>query len=69
MPGSALPIFPIAALIDNNIKFCLIGVNPNIENIILETNAPFIEAGGTFLSIYNNSELSINKASFINLDQ
>lgn len=52
MPGSRLPILPSEALLEKGVKFCLLGVNPNSENAVLERQRAFLERGGRIASIF-----------------
>lgn len=55
MPGSRLPIRQSNALIEDNIKLCLLGINPESENKVIARNKEFMNRGGSFASISPNS--------------
>jgi len=55
MPGSRLPIRQSNALIEDNIKLCLLGINPESENKVIARNKEFVNRGGSFASISPNS--------------
>lgn len=59
MPGSRLPILPSSALIDRDIKVCLMGVRPEIEDAVLAKNRFFLELGGRLVSIFPDSRFSL----------
>ncbi len=61
MPGTKLPIYGSDALIKNNIKLCLLSINLESENKIVEKNKEFINQGGIFASIFKASEIYIDK--------
>jgi hypothetical protein len=56
MPGSRLPIRRSEALLDEDIRVCLLGVNPENEQAALQRQAPFVKAGGVLGSIFFASE-------------
>jgi hypothetical protein len=55
MPGSLLPILGSPALLDDEIKLCLLGLNPQSEDKVVHNNSAFVERGGTFASIFSTS--------------
>lgn len=55
MPGSRLPIRGSAALQTENIKLCLMGVRPEIEDSIFAKNPDFLAIGGEFASLHAGS--------------
>jgi hypothetical protein len=59
LPGARLPILPSAALVDRKIALCLLALSINNENMVIGRNAGFVEAGGTFCSIFRASPRSI----------
>lgn len=52
MPGSRLPIVSSAALAERPIKTCLLGVRPEIEDVVREKNRDFMRRGGAMFSIF-----------------
>ena len=52
MPGSKLQIKKSSALIDENIKLCLMSLNPNVEKNVIRKNKSFLKKGGKFISIF-----------------
>lgn len=59
MPGSHLPILSPSAFLNDNIKLCILSVNPNFEEKVIAKNKHFIENGGKFLSFCPASEISL----------
>lgn len=59
MPGSRLPIYPTWALLERNIKLCLLSVNAETEDRVVQKNAAFTRAGGTFHSIFPASKYAL----------
>jgi hypothetical protein len=55
MPGSQLPILGSQALLEKNIKVCLLALNPMGEAKVVERNASFTDQGGIFFSIFGAS--------------
>ena len=51
-PAGALPICGSAALVDRQIRCCLLAVSPAVEDRIVARNAEFVSSGGTFVSCY-----------------
>lgn len=60
MPGSRLPIRRSNALLEDNIKLCLLGINPESENKVIAKNKNFLNHGGCFASISPNSAYALN---------
>lgn len=58
-PAGELPIYGSAALVDRGITCCLLVVNPEVEDRIIERNSPFVAAGGTFVSCYARSSRAL----------
>lgn len=56
LPGSRLPIKCSKALIDDQIHTCLLSLNPESEEKVIQKNASFTKSGGHFLSIFPSSE-------------
>lgn len=54
MPGSHLPIRESAALVEDDVKVCLLSVNPLGEDRLIERNREFARAGA-FFSIFPTS--------------
>ena len=59
MPGSRLPILGSEALIDENIKLCLLTVAPQVECRVVANNQGFVQRGGTFSSIFPASKMAL----------
>ena len=59
MPGSLRPVRPSSALLDENIKLCLLGINPNSEDRFIQRNQSFLERGGSFASIWPGSKYQL----------
>jgi len=56
MPGSRLPILGSGALLERGVKLCLLSVNAESEEKVIQKNRPFVEAGGSFQSIFPASK-------------
>jgi hypothetical protein len=56
MPGSRLPIKSSAALLSENIRVCLLSVNPIAEERVIARNQAFMDSGGRFASIFASSD-------------
>jgi len=56
MPGSRLPIHESQALLERNIKLCLLSVAAEIEERVIDKNMAFVAGGGTFASIFPASK-------------
>lgn len=52
MPGSRLPIRGSAALLEEEVKLCLLSLNPISEDKVIQNNPKFIDQGGEFRSIF-----------------
>ena len=59
MPGSRLPIRGSAALVEENIKLCLLSLNPISEDKVISNNQAFLENGGDFYSIFPASQRAL----------
>jgi hypothetical protein len=60
LPGSRLPIYRSAALLEKEIKLCLLSLNPEKEEAVIKTNRAFLDRGGKFLSIFPTSTRALN---------
>ena len=56
MPGSRLPIFESRALIKRSIRLCMLSVNPESEDRVIQRNQDFTQGGGQFASIFPASK-------------
>ncbi len=56
MPGSRIPILPSSALYTEGISLCLLAVNTENENHILEKHKKWSDGGGEFFSIFPPSD-------------
>jgi hypothetical protein len=52
MPGSRLPIYGSATLLKEDIKLCLMSLNPDSEAKVIQKNQAFLAQGGTLTSIF-----------------
>ena len=52
MPGSRLPVVAGDALDQSGLDLCLLAVNAENEEPVIERHAPFLEHGGEFVSIH-----------------
>lgn len=59
MPGTRLPILGSQALLDQNIKLCLLSLSPEIEDKVVSNNKAFIDNGGVFASIFPGSRRAL----------
>ena len=55
LPGSFLPIKSSSALLTDGIHVCMLSLNPESEDKVIQKNAKFAVAGGNFLSIFPSS--------------
>ena len=60
MPGSRLPIRGSDALLRGEIRLCLLGLNPDSEERVIERHRPFLEQGGSFASIFSASKYALS---------
>lgn len=56
MPGSHIPIYKSRALLEKNIKLCLLSLTPDKEETVIQNNKSFLENKGNFYSIFPGSE-------------
>jgi hypothetical protein len=59
MPGSRLPIRGSAALLEDDIRLCLLCLSPESEGKVIENNKGFVERGGKFASIFAGSKYAL----------
>lgn len=62
MPGSRLPILESSALCEKGVKLCLLNLSPESEAKVVKNNAPFLEQGGKFVSIFADSPYALKTA-------
>jgi len=60
MPGSRLPIKASNCLEVDKIDLCLLGLNPESEQKVLQSKMRYVESGGRFLSIFSASGNNID---------
>ncbi|HXI83726.1 MAG TPA: methyltransferase domain-containing protein [Verrucomicrobiae bacterium] len=59
MPGSRLPIYGSSALLEKDIKLCLLCLSPESEDKVIQSNQRFMEQGGKFASIFAGSKYAL----------
>jgi len=59
IPGTNIPIKPSNFLVTKGIKLCLLGLSPESEKKVINSNNEFTSKGGKFLSIFPNRRNSI----------
>jgi len=59
MPGSRVAIKPSSILISEKVDLCLLSLNPESEAKVISKNAPYLESGGEFKSIFRLSKMSL----------
>jgi SAM-dependent methyltransferase len=60
MPGSGLPIFDSSRLDQGQVDLCLLTLNPESEQKVLNAKAAYVGRGGRFRSIFSASANSID---------
>ena len=65
MPGSRLPILDTSALLERDLRLCLLSLNPESEKKVLAKNASFTERGGIFASIFPSNPRSIDRIKWL----
>ena len=58
-PVGKLPICGSSALVERDIRCCLLAVNPEVEDRIVSRNPEFVARGGTFVSCYPRSSRAL----------
>lgn len=61
LPGTGIEIVPRDRLPVSGVTACLFGLSPELEDRIIANNAPFIECGGEFFSIFAASPRSVRE--------
>ena len=56
MPGSKLPIIGSAAMVNRDVRLCLLTVAVESEEKVIQKNGAFVRAGGVFASIFPASK-------------
>jgi hypothetical protein len=59
MPGSRLPIRGATALLEEDVRLCLLSVHPEAEEKVLQRNRQFVQRGGRFASIFMASDRAV----------
>lgn len=59
MPGSRLPLYGSSSLIEENVRLCLLSLNPISEDKVIKINQEFLNRGGTFSSIFPSSKRAL----------
>ncbi len=60
MPGSRLPILKSTALLEEDIKLCLLTLSPASEEKVVQNNQEFQASGGRFVSIFPGNPRALN---------
>lgn len=60
MPGSKLPILNSSAILERDIKLCLLTLSPASEENVLKKNHDFVTRGGVFKSIFPANPQAVN---------
>ena len=58
-PVPALPIVASSALLEHDVRLCLLSLNPLSEGKVMERQRAFVERGGTFKSIFPASSVAL----------
>jgi hypothetical protein len=61
LPGARLPILPSEELVRRRVALCLLALSIGNEDRVITRNAAFVDAGGTFRSIFAASPRSIRR--------
>ncbi len=61
MPGSKAPILPSSALVDRDIRLCLMTVRAEIEEAVAAKNASYTARGGILASVFPESQFALDK--------
>jgi hypothetical protein len=61
LPGARTPILPSAEMAARKVALCILALSISNEDKVIERNAAFSAAGGTFCSIFAASGRSIRK--------
>ena len=56
LPAGGIPIVGSDALYKNNLKVCLLGLNPQSHNKVISNHKIFVENGGIFVSIFPGTD-------------
>lgn len=59
MPGSRLPIYESSALLEQNVKLCLLSLSPESEEKVIQKNQEYIQGGGKFASVIPSSRYAL----------
>jgi hypothetical protein len=61
LPGSGVPIVPREALARGEVRACLFGLAPEIEDKVIARNPEFVASGGVFCSMFADSPRSLRR--------
>jgi hypothetical protein len=61
LPGTQLVIRGSAALVEDNVRLCLLSVNPEVEQKVIGRRREFADRGGHFASIFTGSARALIK--------
>jgi len=59
MPGSRMRIFDSKAIVEQDVKLCLLTLSLTSEENVLSKNQEFLKSGGQFYSTYPGSKLAL----------